>query len=110
MRGEARRARDRTTLDVGGAAGEECMAARGADVEDTSQRGAADVLMLMMKVTKVLMLDVLMMVKVKGQVTVKVLLKVLVKVFGVKEFVVGEVFLSSLSSTSFLRTRPAARV
>ena len=105
MRGEARRARDRTTLDVGGAAGEECMAARGADVEDTSQRGAADVLMLMMRVTKVLMLDVLMMVKVKGQVTVKVLLKVLVK-----EFVVGEVFLSSLSSTSFLRTRPAARV
>ena len=88
------------------------MAARGADVEDTCQRGAADVLMLMMKVMKVLMLDVLMLVKVKGQVTVKVLLevKVLVKVFVVKEFVVEEVFLSSLSSTSFPRTRPAARV
>ena len=53
-----------------------------------------------------LMLDVLVMkvVKVKGQVTVKVLLevKVLVKVFVVSLF--------SLSSTSFPRTRPAARV
>ena len=80
------------------------MAARGADEEDTCQLGGAHVLML----------DVLMMkvMQVKGQVTVKVLLevKVLVLVCVVKEFVVEEVFLSSLSSTSFPRTRPAARV
>ena len=83
------------------------MAGKGADEEDTCQLGGAHVLML----------DVLRMkvMKVKGLVTDKVLLalvqvKVLVLVFVVKAFVVEEVFLSSLSSTSFPRTRPAARV
>ena len=52
-------------------------------------------LMLMMKVMKV-----------KGQVTVVLKVKVVVKVF---EFVV-EVLLFSLSSPTFPRTRPAARV
>ena len=58
-------------------------------------------LMLMMKVMKV-----------KGQVTVVLKVKVVVKVFEVVvklEFVV-EVLLFSLSSTTFPRTRPAARV
>ena len=55
------------------------------------------------------MLDVLVMkvMKVKGPVTVKVLLEVKVLV---KEFVVEELLLFSLSSTPFPRTRPAARV
>ena len=66
-------------------------------MEDTRQLGGADVLVL----------DVLVMMKVKGQVTVKVLLEVKVLV---KVFVVEKVFLSSLSSTPFPRTRPAARV
>ena len=82
------------------------MAARGADVEDALQVKAPKEMRLSV--------NVLMM---KGLVTVKVLLvKVMVKVFVlevvVKVFVVEveEVFLSSLSSTSFPRTRPAARV
>jgi hypothetical protein len=52
---------------------------------------------------------ILLMMKVKGLVMLLVLLvKVLVKVFVVKEFV-EEVFLSSLSSTSFPRTTPSTR-
>ena len=104
MRGEARRARDRTTLDVGEALGEECMAARGADVEDLQVKAPKE-----MRLSVNVLMMMLMMMKVKGLVTVllvKVKVKVKVKVM-VKVFVV-EVFLSSLSSTSFRRTRPAA--
>ena len=102
MRGEARRARDRTTLDVGEALGEECMAARGADVEDLQVKAPKE-----MRLSVNVPMMMLMMMKVKGLVTVllvkvKVKVKVMVKVFVV------EVFLSSLSSTSFRRTRPAA--
>jgi hypothetical protein len=59
-------------------------------------------LMMVMKVMQVIMLLVLLVV----------LMVVAVKEFVVEAFVVEveEVFLSSLSSTSFPRTRPAARV
>jgi hypothetical protein len=52
-----------------------------------------------------------MMMKVKGQVTVKVLLEVKVMVFVVKEFVVEveAVLLFSLSSTPNPRTTPSTR-
>ena len=73
-----------------------------------------DVLMMMNVIMDVMKVDVLMLVmkvmKVKGLVTVIILLlqvKVLVEVFV--EFVV-EVLLFSLSSTTLSRTRPAARV
>ena len=61
------------------------------------------VLMLMEAVMKVAVIMVLLEALV---------LEVVVKVFVVEEFVVEvqEVFLSSLSSTPFPRTRPAARV
>ena len=104
MRGEALVAWDRTTLDVGEALGEECMAGRGADVEDALQVRAPKEMRLSVNV---LMLKVKVMMKV---VTVKVLLevKVLVKVFVVK-FVVEALLLFSLSSTPFPRTTPSTR-
>ena len=72
------------------------MAARGADVEDALQVKA--------RVSEVL--HVIMM-EARQVAVIMVLLEVLVQVMVVK---VQEVFLSSLSSTPFPRTRPAARV
>ena len=76
----------------GGGTSKPAASERGVDVEDTCQLGGADVLMMM---------------KVKGQVTVKVLLEV--KVFALEEFVVEEVLLFSVSSTPNPRTTPSTR-
>ena len=57
------------------------------------------------QVVGVLMMEAVMKVLLEALV-----LEVVVKVFAVEEFVVEEVSLSSLASTSFPRTRPAARV
>ena len=91
---------DRTTLDVGearqgklvGRVGEARLEARLALVQGQ---------VILLQVLCLLLLEALV------QVFLEVLVKVVVKV---KAFVVQEVFLSSLSSTSFRRTRPAARV
>ena len=57
-------------------------------------------------------LHVIMLMEARQVAVIMVLLEVLVQVvvFVVKAFVVREVLLFSLSSTSFPRTRPAARV
>ena len=94
---------DRTPLDVGearqgklvGRVGEARLEARLALVQGQ---------VILLQVLCLLLLDVL---EALVQVFLEVLVKVVVKV---KAFVVQEVFLSSLSSTSFRRTRPAARV
>ena len=68
-------------------------------------------MLMMMKVKDVLMLMEARQVAVMMMLMLDVLMQVTV-LLEVKEFVVKvkEVFLSSLSSTSFPRTRPAARV
>ena len=104
--GAARRARDRTPLDVG-------EARQGRLVWRLGEARLALVQgqVILLQVLCLLLLDVL---EALVQVCVlKALLKVLMldvlMMMKVKEFVV-EVLLFSLSSTSFPRTRPAARV
>jgi len=69
-----------------------------------------DTLQVKARVSEVL--HVIMLMEARQVAVIMVLLEVLVQVvvFVVKAFVVREVLLFSLSSTSFPRTRPAARV